>query len=233
MADLNSTGLCQCGCGQPAPIAKKTYRKIGHIAGKPVRFIVGHHKKTHGYSRTSPTYGSWSAMLSRCTNPNASDWPRYGGRGITVCEKWLHSFECFLRDMGDRPPDTTLDRYPNNDGNYEPGNCRWATATQQSRNRRSNHPLEFNGKTQTIAEWAEELGLNYTTLDERIIRSGWSVEKALTTPHRERFIRYNGKTLTLKAWSKALLIPKSTLDWRLRTGWPIEKALGTPSRKKS
>ncbi len=92
-------------------------------------------QKTHGYTGT-PTYVSWERMLSRCRNPNSDRYSDYGGRGISVCERWI-KFENFLADMGERPADKTLDRYPNNDGNYEPTNCRWATAKQQALNRRS------------------------------------------------------------------------------------------------
>jgi hypothetical protein len=90
----------------------------------------------HGPWRKSPTYSSWVNMKSRCLNPNHRAFPRYGGRGITICARWLgkNGFANFLADMGRRPPGKTLDRWPNNDGNYEPGNCRWATASQQIRN---------------------------------------------------------------------------------------------------
>ncbi len=90
---------------------------------------------THGLTKT-PEYRTWCSMKSRCKYPAHVSWKDYGGRGIQVCERWLHSFENFLADMGKRPPGTSIDRWPNNDGNYQPGNCRWATSLQQNRNRR-------------------------------------------------------------------------------------------------
>lgn len=100
-------------------------------------------KRLHGHARgkCTPTYESWSAMKSRCNNPNHDSWKNYGGRGITVCDRWLHSFENFLADMGERPEGKTLDRFPNRDGNYEPSNCRWATVAEQNANRRNQHQL--------------------------------------------------------------------------------------------
>jgi hypothetical protein len=94
----------------------------------------------HGYGSRwtrNPTYQAWLNMKKRCTKPNCKDWEYYGGRGIKVCERWLHSFENFLEDVGERPEGRSLDRYPNNDGNYEPGNVRWATRSEQMSNRRS------------------------------------------------------------------------------------------------
>ena len=88
---------------------------------------------THG-AKGTPEYRSWQSMLTRCTNPKYHRWDRYGGRGITVCDRW-QTFENFLADMGARPAGTSLDRFPNPDGNYEPGNCRWATRQQQRSNR--------------------------------------------------------------------------------------------------
>lgn len=90
------------------------------------------------HKNRTPAYVSWGSMHQRCSNPKHDNWKHYGGRGIKVCERWSgeQGFENFLSDMGERPPGMTLDRYPNPDGNYEPGNVRWATATQQNRNKR-------------------------------------------------------------------------------------------------
>ena len=127
----------------------------------------------------TPTYVAWRAMLSRCRNPKSKDFARYGARGIVVCERWM-KFENFLADMGARPLGMTVDR-ERGEGNYEPGNCRWATPKEQARNRRSNVLITFQGHTASIAEWAERTGLERKTLENRI-RVGWPVMKALTTP---------------------------------------------------
>jgi len=119
-------------------------------------------------------------MKSRCVNRNDPAYYKYGGRGITICERWL-KFEDFLTDMGDRPEGLSLDRIDNN-GNYEPGNCRWATRKEQANNRRNSLKITFNHKTQTLAQWSQELNIKFTTLWARINKHKWSVEKAFTTP---------------------------------------------------
>lgn len=137
----------------------------------------GHATDKLGKSRE---YLSWRAMMQRCRDPNSPAYPRYGGRGIKVCDRWL-KFENFLADMGPRPEGMTLDRWPDNDGNYEPNNCRWATRTEQASNTRGNHMITAAGRTQTLTAWARELGIDPAAIRYRIDRMGWSEEKAVTT----------------------------------------------------
>ncbi len=127
------------------------------------------------------TRNTWHQMLRRCTIPTACNYHNYGRRGIAVCHRW-RCFEAFLFDMGGRPSGLEIDRI-DNDGDYEPGNCRWVTKKQQMRNTRQNHVLAFDGRSQCLIEWAEELGIARHTLSRRIER-GWSAERALTTPMR-------------------------------------------------
>lgn len=131
----------------------------------------------HGLSKTVG-YRTWYAMLQRCQNPRNPVFRRYGGRGITVCDRW-QSFENFYADMGSRPtPKHSIDRIDNN-GNYEPGNCRWATPHEQARNRGDNYLIEWRGETRCLSDWCEVVGLTYSTVKGRL-DSGWSVERALT-----------------------------------------------------
>ena len=124
-------------------------------------------------------YNSWSSIKRRCLDAKNKRFEKYGGRRISLCEKWF-KFNNFLADMGDRPEGMSIDRIDNN-GHYEPGNCRWATNTQQQRNKSNNHCLTLNGRTQAAAAWAEELGLKKMTIIHRK-RRGWSDKEALTAP---------------------------------------------------
>ena len=118
-------------------------------------------------------------MIQRCCNPSNNAYHYYGGRGITVCEQWRDSFETFLADVGLRPSNQhSLDRYPNNDGNYEPGNVRWATRMEQAINKRSNRWITAHGKTMTVSEWSRELGILDKTIYYRL-SAGWSAEAAI------------------------------------------------------
>lgn len=124
----------------------------------------------------------WHGIKDRCGNPNSKDFYKYGGRGITVCDRWARSFEAFCSDMGERPfHKAQIDRIDNNKG-YSSDNCRWTTNTLNCRNKRNSVFVTFNGETRHFKEWSEILGIAYYTLRSRIYRSGWTVEKAFTTP---------------------------------------------------
>lgn len=149
--------------------------------------------RTHGKTRVdgwkskvSPTYLSWQKMKSRCLNPAAVDFSRYGGRGIKVCERWLTSFESFVADMGERPEGLQLDRIAN-DGDYTPSNCRWVTKKANARNRSTNVVLTVDGVTHTAVEWGEITGLGETILS-RVAR-GWTPERAVKTPLDARYAK--------------------------------------------
>jgi hypothetical protein len=137
-------------------------------------------RATHGMSGTG-TYESWAQALQRCCNPNDNDYPKYGGRGITVCERW-REFASFLADMGERSEGMTLEREDVN-GNYEPGNCRWATKAEQTRNKRDTVRVTINGATRCVMEWCREFGVSHHRVYARIAR-GWSPERALTEPKK-------------------------------------------------
>jgi len=129
----------------------------------------------------SSIYNSWIDILQRCNNTKNRRYKDYGGRGITVCERWL-KFKNFLEDMGKKPAfKSQIDRTDNNKGYYK-SNCRWTTSKEQSRNRRSNRLITYKNKTQCLIVWSEELDIDYNKLYLRIYRYNWSIEKTFTTP---------------------------------------------------
>lgn len=140
--------------------------------------------RKHGLSYTAE-YRAWQTMRLRCLEPNNPAYASYGGRGITVCDRWKDSPAAFIEDMGLKPsPKHELDRIDNDRG-YEPGNCRWVTRAANDRNRRSNRYLTFRGQRLALAEWCERLNLPRDTVRKRI-EAGWSIERALTTPVRSK-----------------------------------------------
>lgn len=175
---------CRCACGQDRNVrgsALRMGRQISCGCASTERVVaMGRASAKHGMEGT-PEYRAWASMKARCTNPSTENFPLYGGRGITVCERW-RDFENFYADMGPRPsPKHSLDRWPNNDGDYEPSNCRWATSKQQTTNRRSNRLLSVDGSTKTLTEWARQASIGATTVRERLKR-GWPTRKAVFHP---------------------------------------------------
>lgn len=174
--------IFRCDCGTVKPMG------LNHIlSGKVVSCGCEAQKRsrsrftTHGEYR-SAEYRSWNAMMQRCHNENNDNYPDYGGRGISVCKQWHGPLgvKRFIAYMGKRPDGMTLDRI-NNDGNYEPGNVRWATPTTQMNNRRSTRMLTHDGVTRPIADWNRDLGLSKNGVSERL-RKGWSIADAVTVP---------------------------------------------------
>lgn len=164
---------CRCRCGTIRTVsAQNLLKRYQHSCGC---HVVKHGQS--GYTRTSE-YTTWKEMKSRCCNPNDHAFARYGGRGIKVAVEWIDSFEAFFEYMGTRPSaDHSIDRIDNN-GHYEPGNVRWATRKEQGRNKRNNLLVSAFGKTQTVPEWCEELGMKYSTVYMRL-RRGLPPEDAL------------------------------------------------------
>jgi hypothetical protein len=120
--------------------------------------------------RNTKAYRAWSHAKSRCYNPKVKGFHNWGGRGIKMCDRWLNSFEAFYEDMGEPPPGYTIDRFPNQDGNYEPGNCRWATPLEQSNNLRTTNFYEWNGMRKTLTEWAFHFGVTRDLIKLRLRR---------------------------------------------------------------
>jgi len=171
--------LCLCDCGADAVVEAYALR-VGETrsCGCKTGELITVSKTRHGHSVSkSKEYATWVGIRARCFNRNNPAYHNYGGRGIAVCDQWM-TFETFFADVGPCPsPAHTIDRI-DNDGNYEPGNVRWATRTEQARNRRSSVILEFNGKRQTIGQWATEVGVPQQTLSNRV-RRGMPLAAAL------------------------------------------------------
>lgn len=179
--------LCLCDCG-----TEKEVRSDGLTSGRSsscgcvcveaMRLLGQTRQIPHqrpGY-KDHPLYQTWSDMRQRCYNPKNKHYHDYGGRGIAVCERW-DEFKNFLADMDMPPPKHSIDRIDNN-GDYEPDNCRWATAEQQANNTRVNSLVTYEGMTKTLSEWSRHVGLSHSALYYRIKKSQWSVERAFTTP---------------------------------------------------
>lgn len=156
---LRSGGTRSCGCLSRELKANRNRRSATHGATR------------RGKANCTSEYRAWQAMLRRCYNPNSHIYYMYGGRGIRVCDRWRTSYEAFLADVGPKPsPQHSLDRYPDKNGDYEPGNVRWATAKEQTRNTRKNVLLTIGGETRCLAEWSEISGIHYQTLYGRLTK---------------------------------------------------------------
>lgn len=172
---------CRCECGVVKEYLLPRLRNggtksCGCLAREQA--VINGNRTTHGGTGTAE-YSTWTGMRERCNNSKSAAYAYYGGRGIKICERW-QKFSNFLKDMGEKPSaEHSIDRI-NNNGNYEPGNCRWATVYQQARNRSNNVMVTHNGKTLCVSEWANKYNMKSTLLNYRL-RAGWEFEKAVST----------------------------------------------------
>lgn len=180
--DLHSVWGCRCSCGKIVSVRLNSLRRGDVKSCGCLRDQQNTERLTkHNESNKTKEYNTWSSMKQRCTNKTEVAYKNYGGRGIIICEGWLNSYENFLADMGRAPsPQHSIERI-NNNGNYEPGNCRWATIDEQQNNRRNNVHIKYLGISKTIPQWSREVGLSVPVIIGRLKRH-WSVHDALTTP---------------------------------------------------
>ena len=233
----NVVWLCQCDCGGTKNVI--AYRlKCGCIksCGCIRREKLIERNRKHGRSKT-PVYNIWAGIVRRCTKPSASRYSYYGGRGIKVCDRWL-DFENFYKDMGDRPTQKhQIDRIDNG-GDYCPDNCRWATASQNARNRRSSRRINHLGENHSLTGWAEKFDKKPQTVIDRVTQLGWSIDEALSTESgkkikQERIVEHNGFSMNLTDWAKYVGLTKGCLWRRLNNGWSVKDALETPHKWRS
>jgi hypothetical protein len=179
---------CRCDCGGTALVIGPKLKTGNTSSCGCFQEESRKRKRTHDLTvrgELPPEYESWCKIKARCHNPKSDRYRFYGGRGITMCERWRNSFPEFLADLGPRPgPGYTVERLDNN-GHYEPSNCCWATKKTQANNRRSNKRVQWQVQDLTLAEWSDELGIPAAVLSARL-RHGWSVERAFTETVRVR-----------------------------------------------
>lgn len=186
-------------------------------------------REFHGLRKTSE-YNTWCGMRQRCKNKNAPSYKSYGGRGISVCERWDLSFINFLNDMGKKPSKAhSIERIDNELG-YSPGNCRWALIVEQSNNRRTSRLITINGDTKTLAEWAKVSDVSSQVILSRIDKLGWG-ENDLLNPVSEKVFAYKNCSCTLTQLSVRIGFNYDTVRQRIeKLGWPIERAIETPAK---
>lgn len=211
-SDFNKRyAICSCECGK-TKIVETNYLAIGRIksCGCLRRIIErdrNYNPVLYGEAinkELRPTCTAWASMLKRCLNKTNADYKYYGGRNITVCDRWLNFYN-FYEDMGKKPKGTILDRIDPNK-NYEPYNCRWATRKQQLYNKTNSILLEYKGKKWGLQELAKKYGINRMTLKSRIFDMQWPIEKAIKTP-----IKKKTHTKQYKVFYKNKIIPLEKL----------------------
>lgn len=229
--------VCKCDCGTVKEVNKKNVKAGLSRSCGCLSVEAGKAKRIHP---DLPEFKNWQAMVSRCVNEKNPRYEDYGGRGIAVCDRWLKSFDAFYEDMGPKPtPDHTIDR-KDNDAGYDPENCRWATRSEQQRNKRTTKLYEHDGRLQCATAWAEEFGKTVKWMRSCLAR-GMTVAEALVTPKKlprgpqagkpaERIIEWNGESKTMAEWAEEFGIPIKIFNDRLRSGFSMEKIRDKPLR---
>lgn len=178
--------ICRCDCGTEREF-DRWYVTSGHTKSCGCLALAVH--TTHGMTNSHRRLRwIWALMKARCSNPNLPAYKNYGGRGIIVCDRWKNDFAAFVSDMGECPPKHQIDRIDNN-GNYEPSNCRWATRSENNRNTRQNRKITINGITKILCEWEEIAPVGALAFRARIY-AGWPPEIALIVPYGKRWKKY-------------------------------------------
>jgi hypothetical protein len=220
--------LCKCDCGGESVVNYHNL-KNNHTqsCGCLRRERTIEANTIHGLRKTR-LYRIWHHMRERCYYPKEKRYAQYGGRGIIVCDEWKNDFQAFYAwaIANGYKEDLSIDRIDVN-GNYEPSNCRWVSQKKQCNNTRRNHLITYKGKTQSLAEWCDELKLDYSKTSNRINMYHWSAERAFEIKEnaRYRYITYKGRTQTLKDWCLELGLKPKTVGARInRYGWTVERA---------
>jgi hypothetical protein len=183
---------CRCDCGREIRLSRIRYLNGGKgYQPRSCGCTLGHIR--HGKSKTAE-YRIWSGIITRCEDAASHAYSSYGGRGITMCDRWRMGFESFLADMGPRPSSRHSVERLDNDGPYSPENCRWATPLDQGRNKRNNRLIAVRGVSKTISEWADVSGLSGSAIKQRL-DLGWLPEDAVTMPAKER-VKYKRRKAT-------------------------------------
>lgn len=216
---------CKCDCGK---MLSRTIGNLLQFENSSCGCWRRDHSvaKKHGKSKTK-LYDRWCGMVARCHRETHSRYKDWGGKGITVCDRWRHSFENFYADMGDPPKGMTLER-KDQKGGYSPENVIWASLKQQALNRSDNRRLTFDGKTLCVREWADLTGINYETIRGRLDINGWSVEKTLTTKPSKKFRRNNvyvdfrGEKMLAADVAAVLGVSRGMISQRIKSGKSLE-----------
>lgn len=237
--DGRATWRCNCDCGNETIVLGKSLRNgnTRSCGCLHIETAATNGKKSlrHGMKGTS-FYNVWRNMKKRCFLKTNEGYKDYGGRGITVCDRWLvfdnfkeDMYEEYLKHLKEYNKDTSIDRI-NVNGNYEPSNCRWATMEVQSNNKRNNVILEYNEEKHTVAQWARILNMSQETLYTRIFTQNMSIEDAFFSKNQKK-IKYeiNGESHTFQEWSKISNIKYNTIMKRHEKGWGVERAVFTPA----